>query len=260
MLKIITFANNNFIKSREILLSKIKKMSVISELIAYGENDLDAKFRERYKNLLSYKRGYGYWIWKPFLIYKALLNSNDDDIILYIDSTDSPSPKLFDYINTHFKENDILLFKSGNLHDEWTKRDCFILMNCDDEKYHNQFQLEAGIVVVRKTKFNISLIKEWLKYCSDIYVVSDLPNKSGFPNYKGFREHRHDQSILTNLSIKYNIPCNIIDNQLVECNSIERGYKVKLFISNLKLNLIMPYDFLKNPDNIRKKIKKFLKQ
>lgn len=220
MLKIITFANNNYVESRDILVSIIKDMNV-GEVITYGDNDLDLEFREKYKDVLSFKRGYGYWIWKPYLILKTLLESNDDDIILYIDSTDLPSPKLFNFVYNHFEKNDILLFKQHYQHDEWTKRDCFILMDCDDEKFHNQTQLEAGIVGIRKTEFNINLMKEWLKYCSDRFVVTDLPSLRGFPNYNGFREHRHDQSILTNLSIKYDIPSYQFNSDYVSYNSSE---------------------------------------
>ena len=156
---------------------------------------------------------------------------------------------------THFENNDILLFNSGCLHDEYTKRDCFILMNCDDEKYHNQIQLEAGILAVRKTEFNIKLLREWLKYCSNIFAVTDLPNSEGFPNYKGFKGHRHDQSILTNLSIKYNIPSIYINNiKLVEFDILKVHKNIiSLLIFKIKLNLVKPYDFLKNPENLRKK-------
>lgn len=255
MLKIITFANNNYIRPRKLLVSKIKDMNFECSLISYGKKDLDSEFREKHKSLLSLKRGYGYWIWKPYLILKTLLQSNENDIIIYIDSTDVPSPIFFDSVITHFENNDILLINTGHLHDEYTKRDCFILMNCDDEKYHNQIQLEAGILAVRKTEFNIKLLREWLKYCSNIFVVTDLPNSKGFPNYKGFKEHRHDQSILTNLSIKYNIPSIYINNiELVEFNKLKgRMNIIALLIFKIKLNLANLYDFLKNPEKLRKK-------
>ena len=42
-----------------------------------------------------------------------------------------------------------------------TKRDCFILMGCDEEKYHEFPQLEAGFFIVKKTQENIKLIKNY---------------------------------------------------------------------------------------------------
>ncbi len=77
MLKIITFANNNYIRHRKRLVSKIKELNFKGEIISYGDKDLDLEFREKHKSLLSFNRGYGYWIWKPYLILKTLLESNE---------------------------------------------------------------------------------------------------------------------------------------------------------------------------------------
>jgi hypothetical protein len=246
MIKIVSFANKYYLDSRQSLISLVDQMNLV-EVIAYVENDLDLDFREKYKNVLSFKRGYGYWIWKPYLILKTLLESNENDIILYLDSTDVPSEIFFDFVFNHFKKNDLLLVKQHYLHDQWTKRDCFKLMDCDDDKYHNQIQLEAGVVGVRNTKFNIKLIEEWLMYCSNIFIISDLPNICGLPNYKGFIEHRHDQSILTNLAIKYDLPSIKLDNQYISYNSspfYKRIYKYVQFILN-KLDVIQKYILLK---------------
>jgi len=236
MIKIITFATKNFLNSRQFLISLFNEMN-FDEVICYCEDDLDSEFREKYKNILSFKRGYGYWIWKPYLILKTLLESKENDIILYMDSTDVPSPLFFNFVINHFKKNDLFLVESNNLHCQYTKRDCFILMGCDDEKYHNQYQLEAGIVGFRNTKFNIKLIEEWIRYCSDINIITDLPNNSGLPNYKGFIDHRHDQSILTNLKIKYDLPVCQLSNKHISYNSGQKYKRIHRYA------LIMLYKF-----------------
>ena len=49
--------------------------------------DLDKRFVERNKNILNKKRGAGYWLWKPYVILKALLENADwGDLIIYIDA------------------------------------------------------------------------------------------------------------------------------------------------------------------------------
>jgi hypothetical protein len=241
MLKFITFATKDFLVSRQFLTSLVNELS-FDEVISYSEYDLDLDFREKYKNVLSFKRGYGYWIWKPYLILKTLLESKENDIILYIDSTDVPSPSFFNNVFNHFEKSDLFLLKSNNLHDQYTKIDCFILMDCDDEKYHNQYQLEAGIIGVRNTIFNIKLMEEWLRYCSDIYIITDLPNSSGLPNYKGFIDHRHDQSILTNLTIKYDLPTCQLSKQHISLNSTQK-YKQ---IHRYALIMLFKFEYLKN--------------
>lgn len=219
-LKVITFANNNFIKARDLLVSELNNIGV-KNIITYNDNDILPNFINENNEIFQFKRGFGYWIWKPYFILKTLQESNDDDIIIYIDSTDLPRIKFIEFIDEHFKKNDILLFRNlrEESHDTWTKRDCFILMNCDDEKYHNKVQLEAGVVGFKKTDFNINLIKEWLMFCSNKFIISDIPNIMGLSNHPLFIEHRHDQSILTNLSIKYDLPTCKSSNELVDYNS-----------------------------------------
>ena len=46
-----------------------------------------------------------------------------------------------------------------------------------------------------------------MKYCADERCVSDIPNQCGLENLDGFQDHRHDQSIITLLQLKYNLPC-----------------------------------------------------
>ncbi len=64
----------------------------------------------------------------------------------------------------------------------------------------NIFRMEAN-------QKALMFLREWLEYCSDLRVITDDPNTCGLPNLDGFRSHRHDQSILTNLTLKHEIPC-----------------------------------------------------
>jgi len=49
----------------------------------------------------------------------------------------------------------------------------------------------------------IEHIKEWRDYCLDLDTVSDIMSKNNSPLFKA---HRHDQSILTNILLKYKQP------------------------------------------------------
>lgn len=218
-IKIITFANDSHKICRDTLVDELKKIGY-NNVITYDENDISNQFKIKNSKLFSYKRGFGYWVWKPYFIKKTLEELNDDEILVYIDSTDLPKSKFFDLLSNHFKTNDILLFNNirHEKHDTWTKKDCFVLMDCDHDKYHNRVQLEAGVIGMKKTDFNIKLVTEWLNYCTNLNIVTDLPNICNKPNHKHFIEHRHDQSILTNLSIKYDIQPIDSSNELIEYN------------------------------------------
>ena len=78
-------------------------------------------------------------------------------------------------------------------------------MDCDKTNYWNADQVEAGIIAFKKTDENILFLQEWLEYAKNKYILTDHPNTSGKANFDSFIDHRHDQSILTNLCIKYDV-------------------------------------------------------
>ena len=85
----------------------------------------------------------------------------------------------------------------------FTKRDAFILMGVDTKFYRDTNQYMAGIQIYKKSDFTVKFIKEWLFYCQDQRIITDDQNTLGKPNYEGFIENRHDQTVLSLLIKKY---------------------------------------------------------
>jgi hypothetical protein len=177
-------------------------------VFSFNLQDLGDEFIFQNKNIMSQPRGAGYWMWKPFVIKKALELINDNDILMYSDSGIS-FIKNIDEIVTIMDNTDekLLLFELDDIHPNkrWTKRDCFVLMGLDNEPYLSQNQLLASYILMRKNKFVIKFIDEWLHYAKDYRVITDSSNECGLPNYLEFVDHRHDQSILSLLGRKYKI-------------------------------------------------------
>jgi hypothetical protein len=169
--------------------------------------DLDSDFTNEVKNILTIKRGLGLCVWKPYIILNLFKEINDNDYVIYVDSADMLHPQIFDYIQNFIQKNDMLLVPSPNrnLQKDYTKRDCFVMMNCDEERYWNSIQIEAGLIVAKKNQRTINILNEWLYYCKNENILTDIPNVCGFDNLPNFVTHRHDQSIMTNLAVKYNI-------------------------------------------------------
>ena len=88
-------------------------------------------------------------------------------------------------------------------------------MNCDSENYWESIQIEAGFSVWKKTDFSIKILNEWLEYCCNWDIISDDNLNQNFNN---FIDHRHDQSVLNNLSVKYNIHRDLYLRNFIECN------------------------------------------
>jgi hypothetical protein len=64
-------------------------------------------------------------------------------------------------------------------------------------------QVQASVIFVRVSERSKEIIKAWLCWCMMPNLIDD--SKSFEPNHPEFQEHRHDQALLTNISIMYDL-------------------------------------------------------
>ena len=100
------------------------------------------------------------------------------------------------------KNEDIWSIRTKFLEKKYSKRDAFVLLGADSPIYTDTFQYMAGIQIYRKSKFSENFIEKWLNYSTDKRIITDDPNTQGLPNYNGFIDNRHDQTILSILTKK----------------------------------------------------------
>jgi hypothetical protein len=74
-------------------------------------------------------------------------------------------------------------------------------MGCDAPRYWTARQVQATFSLW-SGKAAMEFLSEWLRWCRDRRCITDDQNECGLPNLPGYVEHRHDQSILTNLCIR----------------------------------------------------------
>lgn len=202
---LVSYADGRYVEAQDTLFEKCNFFG-IDKCIKFSRSDIvNSEFYKKNQKILDHKRGSGYWIWKPYIILEVMKRMNPGEILLYADAGMYPINSL-DSLLELTKYSDVVLFNCGHTQKNYTKRDCFIIMNSDKEEYYNSIQSGAFLQIYKKTKFSIKFLKEWLKFCSDPRVVTDMENTFGKPNLSGYREHRHDQSILTNLRVKYSLP------------------------------------------------------
>jgi len=211
----INYSDLNYRDHQNFLIDYVVKNKIFDNVHPYTREYLETtEFYKKNKTILDKDRLAGYALWKPFIIYEALKNVSDGDIVVYMDCGDHPKRGIKGIILDYMDDADQYLIEGNftTVNKWWTKRDCFYYMNCDEEKYWNSIQLEDGFIALKKTDFNLKLVEEWLEFCSDERIITDISNTCGFDNLDGFKDHRHDQSILTNLQIKYNIPAENSDD------------------------------------------------
>jgi len=167
----------------------------------YYPTNFGREFEMFNKNVLSQERGAGYWIWKPYFLYKEMLCCSNDDIIVYCDAGITILKDINILINK--MDQDIFLFANKYRHGDWIKKDCALAMNADKPEYLNHEQCQASVVICKNTPFARKFVKEWMLWAQFPGIIDDSPSVN--PEYSNMVEHRHDQSILTNLAIKYKI-------------------------------------------------------
>jgi len=203
---LITFGDQKYYKSMQLLSSTALSKGRVDEVISYKKEELqNTEFWSKNQYILSRPRGAGYWIWKPYIILHTLESLEDGDIVMYSDA----AVEIIDDLSPLFslaEDKDRVVFEIAGGHNNrtWTKRDCFVLLNCDEEKYWNDLQLTATFSLWKKTDGNIAFLKEYLRYLRDPRIVTDDPNMCGKPNFLEFKDHRHDQSVLSILTRKHN--------------------------------------------------------
>lgn len=167
-------------------------------------------------DILAEPRGCGWWLWKPFIIHEALAGADDGDVVVYWDVGPPRRPNRFDVSPWPLVDwcaahaNGMLPGSYVPQHGpnlRWTRRDCFIGMGCDSERYWNHPQIQSTFSVWIKSAASLAFVAEWLACCTRRELISDDPNRLGQSNFDTFVDHRHDQSILTNLVIRHGLRC-----------------------------------------------------
>ncbi len=204
---LINYADIAYLKSQRLNSKTGLEVGGFDKVFSYQPKHIDMQFYKKHRTILRQYRGNGYWLWKPYFILKTLKQMTANDFLFYCDAgayfVDSVEP-IFKLCET--TQQDIIPFELP-FHKEgaYTKRDAFIGLNLDTEKYTKTIQRLASFLVFRKTDFTVSFVNEWLSACQDEHMLTDIPNERGQANYPEFIAHRRDQSIFSLLSKKHGL-------------------------------------------------------
>ncbi len=218
---LLTYSDQNYRPIQAKLVEHAIALQAFDYLYTESRSDLEETiFYQENKAILDLPRGAGYWLWKPFLILQKLMTLREGDVLLYMDSADwiEEGHELRQAALELMADKSIYLTEGAFKNSDWTKRDTFVMMGCDKPEYHNAIQMEAGIILVKRDRETIDFLNEWLGWCKNAAVITDQDNVCGQPNLDGFKDHRHDQSILTNLKVKNNIPSGNAMRKFIHCN------------------------------------------
>jgi len=204
--------SENYHSAVKRICNEASGFDVFDEIIGYTEKDLmaDASFWLTHHQFIesNANRGYGCWIWKPYLTKQTLDKMNENDILVYADAgcfmNKDGKSRLFEYfdmLNTSVEIGNVS-FQMVHLDELYTKMDILDWYGVNDDlSIIKTGQLVGGIFVLRKCRHTMELIDKWYGGCCQYHLVDD--SCGTLPNLPTFHATRNDQSIFSVLRKKY---------------------------------------------------------
>lgn len=223
---LLAFASRDLKRSIERLQLQAQNSKFYDGIKIFDDNFFDEDMKIMIKNLLKNKkkRGYCYWIWKPYFILKVFRKINYGDIVNYMDIgchiVKENSKRFYEYIDMisnektwllpfQYKALDLELYNDFNFPNreeyKFTKSDLLNYFGFLNNKSITETpQYWAGSFFIKKTDTSIKFIDEWLNIFHERFdLVDDTPSK--IKNHNDFIENRHDQSVFSILCKKNNL-------------------------------------------------------
>ena len=164
---LIFYGTEEFRGSLDRLKKEASNLNVFDKIIIYTPDDLPMHIKAN--SLMNYKKGGGYWIWKPYIIWKTL-QDYPNSIVVYIDAGCSISKS--EEWNQYFKfieKHDTILFQYRNSFDygwnkmwpsattkigNWTKLNTqkYFDQLIKDENWHSFDKIMGGIIICKNPK------------------------------------------------------------------------------------------------------------
>ena len=215
----VSFGGDKYKQGQTFLNRQAEKCGI--NHIAYTYDDIfESKLVKENQEWFSKDNGYGWFAWKPYAILKAMENLEEGDKVFYIDTLDIFHPNIFNFVDSVMDDDPCLLCVASSINKQYTKKDCFVYMDCDEGAYWNSGQLEAGFCFWKVCDEAKKILNEWLEWCLDEKVNGELTSFSNIKEDPSFVACRHDQSILTNMAIRDGL--SVVGNELLnymECNA-----------------------------------------
>ena len=181
-----------------------------AQTLVYTERELFRDFPDfarEHRNILSPRvRGFGYWIWKPFLLWKSLefARRSGHSGVAYLDAgcelnlrSNAARLRLLNYQQIALSRGVFAMHLAGFPEREWTRlavMDHFGLTRADRSAPQVQ-----GTPMLPASAEGVEFARTWYESCvgNDYFLVRDA--KEDEVQEPGFRDHRHDQSVFSSL-------------------------------------------------------------
>lgn len=204
------------------------------ETLVATERSLPTSFRTEHADILRSGRGYGYWIWKPYLLLRALDQSRPRGVV-YLDagstvnlSTPEARKRWADYVE-HAEDVGGTFFQMDLTEEAWTKPELLEHLALD-EPDRRSGQIMGGHLFLHNRRDARELLQQWYAMCC-LRAYCFLDDSRWDPELAPgpFVEHRHDQSILSCLIKANGQPGAIPDETFFHPNWFTEGLRFPIW-------------------------------
>jgi len=197
-------------KSGRLIKKEAKQLHLFHRVKLYKKYDLPKPISEGLLSLCS--RGFGYWLWKPWIILDMLNHICYGDIVVYADCGCKIEQDKGAWLSMLKKIDDkdilVMQYRQGEIYPwgnsdilRWTKYSMIQYFSKGvGEAWTLQQQVLSGFIVAKKTKETIKLMQDWFRIMAfkPELVIDTIGPEENNQNVS-YIEHRHDQAILTAL-------------------------------------------------------------
>ena len=242
---VITFAagSSGYRSTMKRLTDECSASGYFQTVKGHDDSSLQRDYPDFYFRLMSFvqqhPRGFGLWVWKPFLVMKTLESLPEDALLLYLDAgcsinASQLSIKRWNEYLGLVRRTNVLAFQLdgvGFSEKAWNRKDLVDLIGLDKNDLETN-QIEPGVVFYKNTRETREFVKEWFRLCTqdDYRFLKDPDSLEQFPE---FREHRWDQSIFSVLYKKRGYPL-IKCETFFEPNWFEDGKEFPIWATRLR--------------------------
>ena len=185
----ITFANEYYEAQANQLSLSAKQFGIDTKI--YNQTDI-TELIEQFSWVNKSVRGFGYWLWKPYIILDALTKLNFGETLLYTDAgvliVNDPN-----CLNVCLKFSDIVCFSLYGIDENDWSKDVLIKYIGIEPDFGETWQRSASYIVIKKTQRSTAFCEEWLQLCKKKYLIDN----TNLSTHKNFQFHRNDQSIFS---------------------------------------------------------------
>lgn len=242
---VINFADKNYRNAQRINTRTALAIGNADKVFSFNKEDIDQNFFKENEFILKQDRGAGMWLWKPYFVNKVLENINYGDYIFYCDSGAFFIRSIENLIGKA-KDSDIVCCDIPLIEQQFTKQKTFEFVGGISDKYSSTNQIIATFFMIKKTKFTVDFVNEWLSLCcNESYILPDNETVE----FSNFIAHREDQSIFSLLCKKYDIEPfeDISQRKWFPYSYKYENYIFRKYKHNLKAPVILYLHKMSNP-------------